>query len=111
MYNTKQNQLENDMGWKSVGNKSDKSPLSLPNSFKEIAISAYINGSVIFSATLPRAMIQDVTTSYATSGRIGTNMLSIRVSLSKSSVQIADCYINDVESSESAEIGLSVCYR
>ena len=104
-------QLNSDMAWKNAGNVNDKSPLSLPSSYNEICISAYLNGSVVFFSTLPRSIIQDNATTYATSGRVGNNVLSIRLSLSKASVQIADCYINDIESSESAAIGLSVYYR
>lgn len=99
------------MIWKNAGNVNDRSPLSLPSSYNEICISAYLNGNVIFFATLSRSIIQDNTTTYAASGRVGNNVLSIRLSLSKASVQIADCYINDIESSESAAFGLSVYYR
>lgn len=99
------------MVWKNAGNVNDKSPLSLPSSYNEICISSYLNGSVVFFSTLPRSIIQDNATNYAASGKVGTNVLSIMLSLSKSSVRISDCYINDIESSDSANIGLSVYYR
>ena len=97
------------MNWKLVGSVSGSEELLLPESYSEICLTAYMNGQVIFFATLARGLIQDTPTNYISGGSFSDHKYGMRIKLSKTSAKIEQVNIDDIDQINLS--GMSAYYR